>query len=311
MHRFISYLYGTKAADMFNFRLQVFYSVALHGSFTKAARELHVTQPAITNNIKELESSLGVSLFDRNHGGISLTRAGRIVLEYTEHAIREYRNMEFEISSLKNSFSGTLRIGASTTIEQYVLPEMLSKFTKQYPEVEIFVFNNNTMNVEKDVLSRKIDVGIVEGTPGQVEFRYAPFMKDEIVAVAHVSQPASRNPQVSLRQLVETPLVLREIGSGTLDVIVGALHAHGIKLKDLNVKMHLGSTESIKSFLKNSNCVGLVSVHAISKEIARGEFQVIDIDGLDITRTFHFILPQGEQNGMADMFIDFCRKHTG
>lgn len=294
---------------MFNFRLQVFYSVANNASFTKAARELHITQPAITNNIKELENSLGITLFERNHGGISLTRAGKILLDYAERAIGEHKKMEYEISLLKNSFSGKLRIGASTTIEQYVLPMLLSKFNQEYPDIEISVFNNNTMHVEKDVLSHKIDLGVIEGNPGQVEFRYIPFMEDEIVAIAHVSQSVSKNTQISLEDLIKTPLVLRELGSGTLDVILGALYRKNIKLKDMHVKMHLGSTESIKTFLKNSNCISLVSVHAVSREIARGDFQIIDIDGLDIPRTFNFIYPQGQQGGLTDMFINFCLKH--
>lgn len=294
---------------MFNFRLQVFYTVALNASFTKAARELHITQPAITNNIRELENSLGISLFNRNHGGISLTEAGKIVLEYTERAIDQYKKMEYEIGRLKKSFSGKLKIGASTTIEQYVLPVLLSRFNKKYPDIEILVFNHNTMNVEKDVLSHKIDLGVIEGNPGQMEFKYIPFMQDEIVAIAHVSQPVSKKSQISLEELIHTPLVLREMGSGTLDVILSALQRHEIKLKDMNVKMHLGSTESIKNFLKSSNCIGLISVHAVSKEVARGDFQIIDIDGLDITRTFNFIYPQGQQDGLTDMFINFCMKN--
>lgn len=295
---------------VFNFRLQVFYSVAMNGSLTKASKELHITQPAITNNIKELENSLGINLFDRHHGGISLTEAGKILLVYTDQALEEYKRMEFEIGLLKNSFSGELRIGASTTVEQYVLPTFLSKFNLKYPDIEILVFNNNTMNVEKDVLSRKIDVGIIEGNSGLVEFKYVPFMKDEIVAIAHVSQSVAKKTQISLSDLIRTPLVLREIGSGTLDVILDALQKHEVKLKDMNVKMHLGSTESIKTFLRNSNCVGLVSIHAVDKDIARGEYQIIDIEGLDITRTFNFIYPQGQLGGLTEMFIDFCMKRA-
>lgn len=291
---------------MFNFRLQVFHAVAVNLSFTRAAKELHITQPAVTNNIKELENSLGMSLFEREQNKISLTKAGDILLEYTEHAIAEYKKMEYEIGLLKNSFSGKLRIGASTTIEQYILPLILSKFNEKNPDIEILLFNNNTMNVEKDVLSHKIDLGIIEGNTGQMEFRYIPFMKDEIVAVAHTSQPLAQKSQISLEELKKTPLVLREIGSGTLDVIVSELQKHKIRLRDMNIKMHLGSTESIKSFIRNTNCISFVSIHAISKDVVQGEFQIIDIDGLDIIRTFNFIYPQGQHSGLTDKFINFC-----
>lgn len=296
---------------MFNFRLQVFHSVAVNLSFTKAAKELYITQPAVTNNIKELENSLGISLFNRDQNSISLTQAGRILLEYTEQATAEYKKIEYEIGLLRNSFSGRLKIGASTTIEQYILPPILAKFNKEHPEVEILMYNHNTMNVEKDVMSHEIDLGIVEGNVGRKEFRYTPFMKDEIIAFAHTSQPISQKQQISLDEFKQIPLVLRESGSGTLDIITKELQKHKIKLKDLNAKVHLGSTESIKNFLSSGNYMGLVSVHAIRKEMAQGNFQIIDIDGLDITRTFHFIYPQGQQNGLVNKFIEFCLNYKG
>lgn len=294
---------------MFNFRLQVFYSVATNFSFTKAAKELHITQPAVTNNIKELESSLGISLFEREQNGISLTKAGKILLRYTSKAMDECKRMEYEIGMLRNSFSGKLKIGASTTIEQYILPPLLARFNTEYPDIEILVNNNNTMNVEKNVISHDLDLGIIEGNTGQKEFKYIPFMKDEIVAIAHTSQPVSQKIQISIEELKKVPLVLREIGSGTLDIITGELQKHKLKLKDLNIKMYLGSTEGIKSFLSKADCIGFVSAHAVSKDIVRGDFQIIDIDELDITRTFNFIYLQGQGSGLANKFIEYCLHH--
>lgn len=290
---------------MFNFRLQVFHSVAVNLSFTKAAKELHITQPAVTSHIKELEVSLGINLFDRKRSNISLTQAGEIVLKYTEQAITEYNKMKYEIGLLKNSFSGKLKIGASTTIEQYILPPILAKFNRKYPDIEILLYNHNTMDVEKDVMLHNIDLGIVEGNIGQKEFKYIPFMKDEIVAFAHTSQAAAKRTQISPEELKQTPLVLRERGSGTLDIILNELQKHNIKLKDLNAT-YLGSTESIKNYLANANYIGFTSIHAIKKEIIQDVFQIIDIEGLDITRTFNFIYPQGQQNGLVNIFIEFC-----
>lgn len=291
---------------MFNFRLQVFHSVAVNLSFTKAAKELHITQPAVTGNIKELENSLGISLFNREQNSISLTKAGQILLKYTERATAEYKQIEYEIGVLRKSFSGELKIGASTTIEQYILPPILARFNKEHPEISISLYNNNTMNIEKDVISRRIDLGIVEGNVGRKEFRYVPFMKDEIVAFAHSFQPIAKKKKIGLDELIKIPIVLRESGSGTLDIITDELQKHKIKLKDMNVRVSLGSTESIKNFLANGNYMGLASVYAIKKEVAQGYFQIIDIEGLNITRTFNFIYPQGEQNGLLNKFIDFC-----
>ncbi|MDR2950156.1 MAG: LysR family transcriptional regulator [Prevotella sp.] len=291
---------------MFNFRLQVFHSVAVNLSFTKAAKELHITQPAVTGNIKELENSLGISLFNREQNSISLTKAGQILLKYTERATAEYKQIEYEIGVLRKSFSGELKIGASTTIEQYILPPILARFNKEHLEISISLYNNNTMNIEKDVISRRIDLGIVEGNVGRKEFRYVPFMKDEIVAFAHSFQPIAKKKKIRLDELIKIPIVLRESGSGTLDIITDELQKHKIKLKDMNVRVSLGSTESIKNFLANGNYMGLASVYAIKKEVAQGYFQIIDIEGLNITRTFNFIYPQGEQNGLLNKLIDFC-----
>jgi DNA-binding transcriptional LysR family regulator len=294
---------------MFNFRLQVFHSVATNLSFTRAAKELFITQPAVTNNIKELENRLSVSLFDREQNGISLTKAGEILFKYTEQAFAEYKKLEYDLGLLKNAFSGRLKIGASTTIEQYVLPPILANFKQKHPDIEIFLYNNNTMNIEKSVMQHEIDLGVIEGNSGNKEFRYIPFMKDEIVAIAHTSQPVSKNGQLSLDELKTTPLVIREIGSGSLDVISAELQKHQIKLKELNIKMYMGSTESIKTFLKNADCISFVSVHAVSKEIVQGEFKIIDIKNLDITRTFNFIYPQGQPNGLTDKYIEFCLRN--
>lgn len=291
---------------MFNFRLQVFHAVATHLNFTKAAKELHITQPAVTNNIKELENSLGIGLFDREQNGISLTEAGRILLDYATRAMIDFQKLEYDLGIYKNSLSGRLKIGASTTIEQYVMPTFIAQFMEKHPDIKISMSNNNTKNVEADVISHNIDLGIIEGNIGQKEFKYIPFMKDEIVAIAHSSQEISKKQEITLDELVNTPLVLREVGSGTLDIILSELQKHKIKEKDLNVKMYLGSSESIKSFLANTNCLSFVSIHAISKEIVRQEFQIIDIEGFEIKRSFNFIYPQGQQNGLRDTFIDFC-----
>jgi len=296
---------------MFNFRLQVFHSAATNLSFTRAAKELYITQPAVTGNIKELENILGINLFDRGKNGISLTKAGDVLLRYTKQAMEDYKKMEYEIGQLKNSFSGKLKVGASTTIEQYVLPPILVRFNRKYPDIEILLYNNNTMHVEKDVLQHEVDLGIVEGNTGNKEFRYIPFMKDEIVAVAHTSQPVSKKIQITLEEFKRMPLIVRETGSGSLDVIISALQKHKIRQKDLNIKMYLGSTESIKTYLTNANCISLISIQAVRKEIAKGEFQIIDIEGLEIVRTFNFIYPQGQQNGLVDKFIEFCLKNKG
>ena len=147
---------------MFDFRLRVFDTVAKRGNFTKAASELNITQPAVTKHIKEIERLLNTKLFDRNGTKIKLTVSGEILLKYTQKLFGVYRALEFEINQLNQQHKGTLRIGASTTIAQYVLPPLLAEFHKQYQDIKVILSIQNTEIVEQLLEHKKIDLGCIE-----------------------------------------------------------------------------------------------------------------------------------------------------
>lgn len=291
---------------MLNFRLRVFYSVATFSSFTKAAEEMFITQPAVTKNIKELESELNIRLFNRIANKITLTEAGRLLLHYTEHVLTLDKKFMFDLGVLKQKFAGDLKLGASTTIGQYVLPAILAQFNREHPDIELSLLNDNTQRIETALVEKVLDLGIIEGNSRNSQLKYIPFLKDEIVAVVHASQPLFEKDEITLEELNKTPLVLREIGSGSLEVITDKLKQKGVKLKDLNVVMHLGSTESIKTFLANSNSIGLISINAVSKEIVNGEFKIIDITDFEMVRNFYFIHLHGVPSGFTEMFIQYA-----
>lgn len=291
---------------MNDFRLKVFLSVAKNLSFTKASRELFITQPAITKHIRELETTYGIRLFERQGNRITLTNAGRVMQEHCERILDDYKRLAYEMNLLQNHYAGELRLGASTTIAQYVLPPILGAFIRKFPQVELSLLNGNSREVEEALRQHRIDVGLVEGIYRMPNLKYTPFLQDELVAVVHTRSKLRIPDEISVHDLAHIPLVLRERGSGTLDVIEQALAAHDIKLSSLHVLMYLGSTESIKLFLEHADCMGIVSVRSICRELLEGTFRVVEIKDMPMYRDFCFVSLQGPEEGLPQAFMRFA-----
>lgn len=291
---------------MSDFRLKVFQSVAKNLSFTKASQELFISQPAITKHIKELEGTYQARLFERQSNKISLTESGKLLLEHCERILEDYKKLEYEMHLLHNEYIGELRLGASTTLAQYVLPPLLGNFIHRFSQVNLSLMNGNSREIETALLEHRIDLGLVEGIYRQPSLKYLTFLEDELVAVVHVKSKLSLPDEITPEDLPNIPLVLRERGSGTLDVIERTLSGRGIKLSSLHVLMYLGSTESIKLFLENTDCMGIVSIRSIYKELAAGSFRVVEIKGMPMTRDLCFVQLQGQEGGLSQAFMQFA-----
>ena len=292
---------------MADFRLEVFYTVAKRLSFTKAAAELFITQPAVTKHIHELENQYNAKLFERNGNHIQLTEAGEILLQHAEKVFDLYRNVEFELNALTKRKEGLLRMGASTSLA-YVVAPLLARFRNKYPDVQLSLITANTEQVEKALLAKEIEVGIIEGYSKNTEISYHPFLKDELVLVCSSKHPLADRNSLKPADLKSIRFILREQGSGTLEVIDHALKQVSINIGDLQVEIRLGSTESIKSYLLNAPCMAFLSIHAIVDELSRGELKVIDVDGLSIERDFNLISLQGKITGLAELFFRFAKQ---
>lgn len=295
---------------MSDFRLRVFRSVAKNLSFTKASQELFVSQPAITKHIQELESAYQTRLFDRQGSKISLTESGKLLLEHCDRILEDYKRLEYEMHLLNNEYTGELRLGASTTIAQYVLPPLLARFIKKFPQVNLSLMNGNSREVETALQEHRIDLGLVEGVHRSPNLKYTPFLEDELVAVVHAKSKLSISDELAPEDLTDIPLVLRERGSGTLDVIERALSQHNIKLSALHVLMYLGSTESIKLFLESTDCMGIISIRSICKELAAGTFRVVELKDISMLRDFCFVRQQGQESGLVPAFMQFAIHHS-
>ena len=294
---------------IFDFRLKVFYTVSQKLSFTKAAEALFISQPAVTKHIKELEEQLGTALFKRNGSNISLTPAGQILVKHTRHIFETYAALENELAQLNDSIRGNIRIGASTTLAQYVLPKILASFKANYPAIHFTFTSGNSEAIEQLAMAEEVDIAIVEGISHHPQIMYEAFVKDEIVLVARSNSAIAQKGEIKSVQLPSIPLILREQGSGTLDVIYKVLKKNGIRLKDLKVEIQLGSTESIKQYLLHTECAAFLSIHSITKELRQNELSIVEIKGIDIYRTFQFIQLHGQTTKLPSLFKRFCLTH--
>ncbi len=294
---------------MFDFRLQVFYTVAKRLNFTKAGEELFITQPAVTKHIHELENHFKQKLFERSGNRVTLTSAGKILLKHTEDLFLIYRNIELDLNDIAKKHRGKLNIGASTTVAQYLIPPVLAAFHQKYNAIRILMKSNNTEGIERALLNNEIELGIIEGHSKNKSIHYTSFLKDEIVLIAGMNHFDSKKETIRPEDLKKFPILLREPGSGTLEVIAHALKRIGIKMSDLNIEMYLNSTESMKTYLMHSPCVAFLSIHAVQKELEHHECRILDVKGLTIERPFHFITKQGEQNTVRELFMRFAKHH--
>lgn len=292
---------------MDDFRLRVFIAAARTLSFTKAAEELSVSQPAVSKHIGELESAYKVSLFMRSGSRLTLTAAGRTMLACAESIAAEYRRMQYEVGLCARHVEGELRLGASTTIAQYLLPALLARFTARFPQVRVSVMSGNSGQVEQALEAGSIDLGMVESVSRRQGLHYTHLADDELVLIAGTRGAYARTESVAPEQLKQIPLVLRENGSGTLEAIAGALAEAGIRLSMLRVAMRLGTTEGIKAFVRNSDTMAIVSVMSVVEELRAGTLRIVDIEDLVLTREFAFVHAAAEPVQVARQFADFAR----
>ena len=262
---------------MDDFRLKVFITAARTLSFTRTAEQLYISQPAVSKHIGELESRYKVQLFARRGSRLELTDAGRTMLEAAERLADDYRRLEYEMSLCASLTEGELRLGASTTIAQYLLPPILARFTTRFPGVRVSLLSGNSSEVEQALGEHAVDLGMVESVSRRQGLHYTFFAPDELVLVTRTGGRYARTESLTCEQLLSTPLVLRENGSGTLEVISAALAAKGIRLSQLDVVMRLGTTEGIKGFVRNSDVLAIVSVTSVVDELRSGALRITDI----------------------------------
>lgn len=285
-----------------DYRDTVFLSVAEQLSFSKAAEVLHISQPAVSRHIKELEQRYDTSLFERKGNRIYLTGAGEKVYHALRKIAKHYRNLDFEIGELQNAQSGEIIIGASSTIAQYVIPRVMASFYKRYPHIQLHLMNGNSFEMELLLLNNRVDVALVENLSSQGGIRYHDFLHDELIVVTGQNSLYAGRGTIEKEDLMQIPLVLREEGSGTLEVIRQLFARHQLPFDDLNTPIHLGSTESIKNFLLDFNGLAIVSEKAVQNELYLKTLVKLQVTGITFPREFRIAHKIGHKSRLTERF---------
>lgn len=288
-----------------DYRDLVFMAVAENLSFSKASTDLNISQPAVTRHIKELEERYKTSLFERKGNKIYLTKAGEKVYNAFREIAQRYRDLDFEVGQMKESISGEFKIGASSTISQYVIPKVIASFHKRYPKIQIYLLNGNSFEMEKLLLDNQVDLALVENHSSQAGIRYRDFLDDEIIVVTGKNSVYARRETISKDDLLQIPIVLREQGSGTLEVIRQVLSAQNVGFENLNTLIHLGSTESIKNFLQDFDGLAMISEKAVQNELYLKTLVKLKVSGLSIPRKLRIAYKQGYKSQQIELFEDF------
>ena len=288
--------------------IKVFLTVVEKKSFSKAAKALFLTQPAVSFQIQMLEEYYGTKLFDRVNRTINLTAAGELLLKYANEMSILQAQLEREMQELTGKIRGKLIIGASTTIGEYVLPTIVGNFKIKNSDVEVSLEIHNTEEIENHLLEGELDIGLVEGPVHGKEIVKEKYIDDELVLVAPLGHCLAKKESVSLKDLAGHPFILREKGSGTRVVMEKALDLAGFPHHKLDVILELGSTSAILEAVQKGLGISIVSKWAAKGRHKAGLIEIIQVQDVRFHREFTLIYHRKKFRTQAvEEFLKYLR----
>ena len=290
-------------------QLRAFCAVADTGNFRLAAQRLHLSQSGVSVQVAGLERALRLSLIDRRPPGWRLTRAGEIVLEHARSIVERGLMLEQEAAAIRSGVTGHFRLGATLSIADNLLSVMLGDYLRGHPEVRVSVRVHNTRDIQRALLAHELDVALVEGSISTDRLVETPYAEDLIVAVCSPDHPFAARGSVTREELLQTPLIAREPGSGSRALVEERL---GVDLSTLNLRVELASVRAILTAAASGMGVALVSRASAAEALEEGELSEVVVEGVDLTRTFRLVHPaDGPQNAAAAAFAAHVRAYAG
>ncbi len=270
-------------------KVRVFCTVAEMKSFSKASVVMSLTQPAVSLQIQSLEEGLGAKLFDRSNGDIILTKPGKILYRYAKEISTLYASADKDFTKFTAPLKGIVKLGASSTLGNYVVPPVITEFKKKFPQINVSLFVDNTKTVIDHLLEGNIEVALVEGDVKKQKLKVEKLISDELVVIMSPSHPWSKKSCISVLELTKEPFLMREEGSGTRQLIERFFMKHGIHPQSIKTPFIMGSTESIKGAVEEGLGISIVSRWATRKERKIGRLKAATIKEDRLVRDFSIV----------------------
>jgi len=285
-------------------QLRLFEAVARHKSFTRAAEESNLSQPAVSIQVKRLEENVGLPLFEHVGKRISLTEAGRELYGASKDVLGRLAELDVAIDSLSGEVAGTLRVTAVTSAK-YFLPHLLGAFIRRYPDVEPKLMVANRASLLERVADNEDDLYVMGHVPEELDVAEYPFLENVISIVASPDHPLANKRKISLKQLTEERFLVRERGSGNRKVVEEFFEKKGLAI---NPYMELGSAEAIKQGVMAGLGISALSLHNLRLEIAAGQIVVLKVEGFPLRRSWNVVHRNGKNlSPAAESFVEFLQ----
>ena len=288
--------------------LVTFCAVVDRGSFSSAAEELGISQPAVSAQIRILEERLGQRLLDRNGRRVGLTEAGQVLEAHARRMIALEADLERAMGEVGEHVAGRLQLGSSTGPGEVLLPGLLGQFRQAHPAVTVSLVVHDTQTICDRVLDGELEFGIVGAARPQRGLEYAPFLRDELVVIVPPGHMLASRVSIGLDELARLPLLMQQRGSGVRAVLEEAFRVAGIRLQDIDVAMELGLQQSVKTAVLNGLGITVMSRLTVAPEVADGRLVALPIEGHELARDFSVVRAAGRTpTRLTAAFLEFAQ----
>jgi LysR family transcriptional regulator, low CO2-responsive transcriptional regulator len=288
-------------------QLKVFEATARHGSFTRAAEELYLTQPTVSIQVKQLTKAVGLPLFEQIGKRLYLTEAGQKLLSTCQEIFQGLDQFEMSVADLKGMKQGQLKLAVITTAK-YFVPRILGPFCQRFPGIDISLKVTNHQHIQESMAANEDDLYILSQAPQQLDLKIHPFLENPLIVLAPTGHPLARKKNIPIEMLNDAAFIMREPGSGTRKAVEALFQEKDVHVK---VSLELGSNEAIKQAIAGGLGISVLSQHTIISEGTTGEFAILDVEGFPIERHWYVASLAGKQlSVVAKTFLQFLLEES-